>query len=165
MNVTPMEPPNRMRELALRATAIAEMEIGNGEEGGNNRGPHVRRYRAGKGGRGAWCAAFVQWCFEAAATELGYTLPWERTHGAKALAKRIARVGRVVDWRSGQLPRRGDAICWHRGRLPWQGHVGIVSEFSLEGRYLRTIEGNRGRIRHWSGRTTTRDLHGRGACT
>lgn len=131
--------------LALLALDIAEGEIGQREEGGNNAGPAVRLYR-GDDVRGAWCASFVGYCFEQAALSRGIALPFKRSHGAKTIYRRIGRAGAFVD-----LPQPGDVPCWQRGNgTPadaWKGHVGIVSEVrEVDGVvHFKSIEGNRGR--------------------
>ena len=77
-----------MSALRERALEIALFEVGNGESQGNNRGPDVDRYRiggrvGGAGGSGAWCAAFVSYCYRRAAAELSVSLPFETSSGAR----------------------------------------------------------------------------------
>ncbi len=46
------------------ATAIEELKDGAGEIGGNNRGPHVKKYLNDLAPEGQpWCAGFVSYCF------------------------------------------------------------------------------------------------------
>jgi hypothetical protein len=124
--------------LGGTALEIAKSEIGHGEEGGNNRGPDVERYRAGKGGSGSWCAAFISWCLEQACKQLAREMPIARSHGAKQLWRRAAKAGAAV-----KTPRPGDLVCWHRGPVGgWQGHIGIVSR--VDGGTFWAVEGNRG---------------------
>ena len=131
--------------LASSALEVALGELGNGEEGGNNSGPHIARYKgiADDGDPdddGAWCASFVSFCFDTAADCLDIDLPFKTSHGAKALYKRIAEAGAKVS-----APIPGDVVCWDRGKPgSWQGHIGIVEKF--EGGIVYTIEGNVGRF-------------------
>jgi hypothetical protein len=129
--------------LGQRALEVAIREIGNGEEGGNNSGPQVAKYHGiqddgDPDDDGSWCASFVSWCFEEAARELGVSLPFERSGGAKQLFRNITSTGEVV---SKALP--GDVVLWDRGEPgSWQGHIGIVEH--VEGGLLHTLEGNVG---------------------
>ncbi len=125
-------------ELALE---LALVEIGNGEEGGNNQGADVFRYRGGHRGSGAWCAWFVAYCFKMACFANQVRMPFAVTGGAKRLYKRVGAAGRFAD-----EPRPGDVACWDRGvRGSWQGHVGIVSRVADDGVTFWAVEGNRGR--------------------
>lgn len=131
--------------IAREAVRVALGEIGKGEEGGNNRGPNVERYRRGSrvkakryDGDGAWCAAFVSYCFAQGA--LPDDLPFKPSWGAKRLYKNIGRAGEFA-----KMPQVGDVACWDRGaRGSWQGHIGIV--VSVDGVEFVTVEGNRGRF-------------------
>lgn len=145
------EAPNRLREISRQALRRALGEVGNGEEGGNNLGRHVVKYRRARGGifcNGSWCAAFVSWCFEEAAAELGHYLPFKRSEGAKRLASRIARVGRWLS--DDENPEPGDVVVWDRGRLlengetSWKGHIGIVALHDPNTDRMDVVEGNRG---------------------
>jgi hypothetical protein len=130
--------------LAAMALSIAIDEIGNGEEGGNNSGPHVERYMNKKwdgddDDDGSWCAHFVSWCFEEAARRLDVDLPFRRSGGAKALYRNIKRAGTAPS-----TPMPGDVVCWDRGKPgSWQGHIGFVEK--VDNGILHTVEGNVGR--------------------
>ena len=129
--------------LGLRALEVAVGELGRGEIGGNNSGADVARYHgiADDGDDdddGAWCAAFVGWCYQQAAGGRD-ALPFKRSGGAKVLFQRVAAAGARV-----RYPAPGDVVCWHRGDPKgWQGHIGIVEHF--DGALVHTIEGNTGR--------------------
>ena len=125
-------------ELVL---AYMRSQIGLGEIGGNNKGRHCDRWRAGKR-TGAWCAALVSWAIEQAA-KTPAAEPVKRSHGAKRLFRRIAKAGRRV---SENELQPGDFVCWHRGRTGgrwnWTGHIAVVSRVGA-GEFW-AIEGNRG---------------------
>jgi hypothetical protein len=129
--------------LSAAALNIARREIGNGEEGGNNSGQYVAEYHrieddGDDDDDGSWCAAFISYCFEEAAKELGVEMPFARSGGAKKLFSNIASSGQVTE-----NPRPGDVVCWDRGDPgSWQGHIGIVE--SVSDGILHTIEGNVG---------------------
>jgi hypothetical protein len=118
-----------------RALAIAEAEIGSGEDPpGSNDGARLAVYRTATAGAMAgapWCAYFVSWCAAQAGVPLG-----EEGQGFGA-------VEQIHDWaaRTGRLlpatatPRPGDLILYG-GR-----HVGIVESVDADGS-LTTVEGN-----------------------
>jgi len=141
-------------KLGLQALQVAIGEIGNGEVGGNNSGPHVARYHGiiddgDDDDDGAWCASFVSYCCGVAADNLGITLPFKKSRGAKALHAKVVKSegGRFVEV-SQTLP--GDIVIWDRGPLlangkpSWMGHIGFVEK--LENGILYTVEGNVGRF-------------------
>jgi len=144
INTPSFEGQSLTKALAEKAADIALSEIGKGEIGSNNAGPHVVRYRRGIDDKSSWCAAFVSWCFEEAARELGLNLPFARSHGAKKLFKNAYRAGTKLG--PGEICRKGDIVCWDRGKAgSWQGHVGIVTEGPKSGESsFSTAEGNRG---------------------
>lgn len=132
--------------LAKAALAKAASQIGVMEKPpGSNSGPEVDAYltSVGVGSGNAWCAAFVWWCTNEAASELGTPnrLPksagvldmWRKAHkaGLPCITKQeaIANTGLVT---SGML-----FIMNFGGGL---GHVGFVEGF--ESGRLVTIEGN-----------------------
>jgi len=58
---------------ALRI-AVAEMNAGATELGGNNKGRWVRKYLNGLAPEGeSWCAGFVSWCYEQAPGAMPFT--------------------------------------------------------------------------------------------
>ena len=130
--------------LGLAALQVAIANIGHGEEGGNNSGPFVemlqgKQYDGDTDDDGAWCAAFIGWCFEKGAARLGTTLPFKRSAGAKKLWKNIGNAGSFPS-----VPAPGDVFCFDRGKKgSWQGHIGIVERYA-DG-IMYTVEGNVGR--------------------
>lgn len=129
------------------ALQLAMAEIGLGEVGSNNAGPHVKKYTHGTEGI-PWCAAFVSYCYEEAwakqcgeqnwgslSNEKRKNCPISRSHGAKRLWRKFSPVS---------VPQRGDVACWHRGaKNAATGHIGIVSLVGTDGVFF-TVEGNRG---------------------
>lgn len=134
------EPNNQASKLGLYALAVAQREIGKGEEGMNNYGPDVVRYRQGIDDGGPWCADFVCYCFREAARQVGVPVPFRLSRSAKRLYREMCITGYEVH---PELIRPGDVACWHRGAANAPtGHVGIVIE--VRGVRFSTIEGNRG---------------------
>jgi hypothetical protein len=138
-----------LSSLAETILIVAREELGNGEEGGNNSGPHVAKYKqilddGDDDDDGAWCAAYCSWVAEEACRRVGIDLPFKRSQGAKQLGKRIATAGRKLD-----EPEPGCVVVWDRGKLKpngkpsWMGHIGFVER--IEDGVLHTIEGNVGR--------------------
>lgn len=128
---------------ALRV-AVAELALGCGEEGGNNRGPHVRRYLHGLADEGSsWCAGFVSHCFWKAAGENASRMPFQYTVGARDLLRQGRKLGWARPPESGYVPQPGDVVVWWRvAAKGWQGHAGLVHH-AADG-FLFTIEGNHG---------------------
>ncbi len=130
--------------LAALALEIAVGELGKGETGRNNQGPHVAKYR-GDRKAGAWCASFVGWCWEKAARQRMIEMPFKRSNGAKRIYKNAGKAGTFVD-----RPQPGDLVCWQRGNGrpedAWKGHVGLVFEVDDDGKTFKSIEGNVGKF-------------------
>lgn len=111
----------------------------------SNRGPQVDEYLRSVGLNPAadsypWCAAFVYWCFNTAAAQLGRSNPLYKTAG-------------VLDhWRhaKGTLLLKDDAVANPAKIKPGfifiidhgggNGHTGLVE--SVNGGFITTIEGN-----------------------
>jgi hypothetical protein len=141
--------------LGPRVLARCRDELGNGEELGNNRGPHVRRWGRGREGI-AHCAAFLAYQVEEVAAELGDLRPfharllellehksWPRWRlSAKALARELAKIGAHVAYSDA---RPADLVLYERGLDgDWRGHIGILDEV-LDDEAVVTIEANVGR--------------------
>lgn len=131
--------------LALKAIEVALSERGRGEQGGNNVGPDITRYRRSAKldwSSGPWCAVFCCFAFRRASVMMGHsgTLPFAVTPGAKKLVRNVAAAGRYIT-----VPEEGAVICWHRSALPaiidWRGHVGLI--LSVDGDSITTVEGNK----------------------
>ncbi len=138
--------------LAVRALAVAAAQIGVMERPpGSNRGPEVDAYLeragiapgAGPAAARAWCAAFVYWCFDAAAGALGVSNPLPRTAGVLDHWRKAGRAGVTRLAKAQVLAQPGllgpGAIFVH-DYGQGLGHTGIVER--IEGPRLVTIEGN-----------------------
>lgn len=128
-------------ELAAKALSVAVSCLGHGEEGGNNMGPFVAACVAPAKVPQNWCGGFVGWCYAVAGHDLGMTLPFQRSLGAKKLGSNVAAVGRRFTDPAEARP--GDLMVFDRGAQgSWQGHVGLVE--LVVGRVVGTVEGNSG---------------------
>lgn len=133
--------------LGARAMMVAQGEVGVREEPpGSNRGPRVDVYLRTVGlnpadGSFPWCVAFVYWCFEQAAHDLGIANPLPRTAGVIDLWNKTPaanRVDAVAAARDPSLVEPGMVFFIATGG--GKGHAGLVIEV-VDGT-LRTIEGN-----------------------
>lgn len=98
------------------SAALAELQLGAGEEGGNNRGPWVKKYLNGLAPEGSsWCAAFVSWCYrEVCAAE---AMPFPYTLGARALLGHLKKKGWAYALDSGKAPGAWTwSCCGESGR-------------------------------------------------
>lgn len=134
------DPPS---DLLREALSIAQSQVGVMEKPiGSNRGKEVEKYQASVGIPPAtfWCAAFVYFCFNEAAKNLGVTNPVFKTGGCldhwnNTKAKKIkAKDGRDDP----SLIKPGHIFIIDHGG--GHGHTGIVKR--VEGGRLITIEGN-----------------------
>lgn len=111
---------------AEKVVMRAMYEIGNGEVGGDNKGPDVARFM--KGYQAPWCAGFVSYVLWESGMNIRYDV------AAKKLCDQFKEV---------ETPREGDLVGYHRSDpKSWKGHVGIVRR--VKDGYLETIEGNVG---------------------
>lgn len=130
-------------DLLDAALQVAISQVGTMENPpGSNAGPEVDAYlkSVGLGPGYYWCAAFVYWCFEQAAKQLGRANPvfktagcvnhWQKTKGKKIpAAKAVENPG---------LLKPGQIFIINHGR--GSGHTGMVER--VEGGFVHTIEGN-----------------------
>lgn len=135
-------------DLLKRALAVAS-----GEEArqvrevppGSNRGPDVEAYlhSTGLGGGHSWCAAYVYWCFEQAARQLGRANPLFKTagclaHWSGAPSKGARRINASAAKADPAVLQPGMIfIMDHGGGL---GHTGLIE--SVTGGIMTTLEGN-----------------------
>jgi hypothetical protein len=142
-------PPSHVAQLALE---MARGDIGKGEQGGNNRGQHVRRWGRGRENI-AHCAAFCAYHIEEALEALTHRWvsspleplirhpKWPKWRlGAKALWREVGKVGAHVE-----QPLPGDMVLFERGRTgSWQGHLELVDAVQLGSDRFTTIAANLG---------------------
>ncbi len=125
--------------------AINELKGGAGEEGGNNKGPWVRKYLqlTGLTEGNSWCAAFISWCFLQAVNGDKKAMPFKYTAGARNIYNQFKQKGWTYDGDDpSRLPQPGDIVSWWRVSLSSGfGHIGIVHHY--EDGFLYTIEGNK----------------------
>jgi hypothetical protein len=137
--------PNATAEndLFREALSFAQSQVGVMEKPvGSNRGTEVEKYQASVGiSPGTyWCAAFVYFCFNEAAKNLGKSNPVFKTGGClhhwnNSKAKKI----KAKDARDNpSLVKPGNIFILDHGS--GRGHTGIVKR--VEGGRLITIEGN-----------------------
>ncbi len=137
LHMPPGEAGGSARGRAALQAAIGELVAGAGEEGGNNRGPAVKKYLNGLAPEGAnWCAAFVSWCFSQSGP-----MPYRYSIGARDILAQFKTKGWAFGPDSKSSPEPGDIVVWWRDKLSsWEGHIGFVYE--LRDGMLYTIEGN-----------------------
>ncbi len=130
-------------ELFREALSFAQTQVGVREKPpSSNRGKEVEEYQASVGAHPGdyWCAAFVYFCFDEAATKLGIANPLFKTPGClehwnKSSANKI----KAKDARDNpSLVKPGHIFIIDHGS--GHGHTGIVKR--VEGGKLITIEGN-----------------------
>jgi len=126
---------------AALEVAIAEMDRGAGEQGGDNLGPDVQKYLNGLAPAGSsWCAGFVSYCF--ANSTAG--IPFKYSVGAQDILGQFKKKGWIYTASVTHPPEPGDIIVFTRAtkQEPWLGHIGLVNSYA-DG-IVTTIEGNRG---------------------
>jgi len=132
--------------LAAAVLGVAGKEVGVMEDPlGSNSGPRVNQYLESVGDQAglAWCAAFVYWCFQEAASALKIANPATRTAGAidvwdEAGTRGIRRVAAAEAGERPGLVQPGMVFVIATGG--GHGHVGLVEK--VQGVVLTTIEGN-----------------------
>jgi hypothetical protein len=125
-----------MTELAQKALNVAISQIGQKENPiGSNWGEPVKSYLAsvGIGFPASWCLAYVHWCYDQAAKELGVTNPLPKTGGVLH-AWELANAPHKVTG----TPQPGDIFIMNLGH--GLGHTGFVE--AINSSILHTIEGN-----------------------
>ncbi|WP_083745117.1 CHAP domain-containing protein [Variovorax sp. KK3] len=111
----------------------------------SNRGPDVEKYlaRVGVPAGLPWCCAFVYYCFDEAAKQLGRANPMVRTAGCldhwnRAVAKGATRIPAARATADPTLLRPGMIFIMDHGK--GTGHTGLIE--SVSAGILATIEGN-----------------------
>lgn len=124
--------------LAERSLAIAVTQQGVCESPkGSNNGPEVKTYlkSVGVGPGAAWCMAFVYWCVNKAAVEMGIINPLVKTAGVMVQYNNTTL--RKLPNRSGGV-NPGDIFIMEFAH--GTGHTGFVVK--VENGIVHTIEGN-----------------------
>jgi hypothetical protein len=127
-----------MSTLSDKALQIAISQLGKEENprGSNwgKAGDPIPAYLATVGINfpASWCMAFIYWCYEQAAEQLGLVNPMSKTGGV------------LTGWGSRprsqvKLPQAGDVFIMDLGH--GLGHTGIIEKIDPDGT-LHTIEGN-----------------------
>lgn len=128
-----------MNPITQRALDRAIGQVGQEEKPrGSNWGHPVQDYLAAPGIHfpASWCMAFMYWCFDDAAAQLGLTNPLFKTAGV--LAQWHNRVPNQIPM-EGPGPQPGDIFIMDHGH--GVGHTGIIDTIDTAGT-LHTIEGN-----------------------
>ncbi|HPQ68830.1 MAG TPA: CHAP domain-containing protein [bacterium] len=125
---------------AALMVALAEMQAGAREIGGNNKGRWVKKYLNGIVPEGnPWCAGFVSWCF----SQIPQGIPFQYNVGARNILNQFKKKKWAFSAKDDVQPAPGDIIVWYRGSMQsGLGHIGIVH--SYQNGVVNTIEGNRG---------------------
>lgn len=136
--------------LGASLIEVLRSQIGLGEVGCNNGGPHVATWKClpedSPGDLGPWCASLVSWGLVAAGFDPeAHGIPmrgvdgWaRRRHSARWLFGTMARLGTRLS-----EPEVGALVLWPRGPVKsWQGHIGVAIQSGVI--VYRTIEGNHG---------------------
>ncbi len=133
--------PNELLKEALKI-AISQVGVMENPLGSNTGDPEVNRYLASVGLKPGyfWCMAFVYWCFDDAARNLGRTNPLVKTahcmtHWNNTAARKIPYLDAV---NKPSLVKPGQIFIINTGGT--NGHTGIIEK--QEGGFLYTIEGN-----------------------
>lgn len=129
--------------LLTEAVKVAITQLGVMEEPpGSNKGPMVDQYLASVGLPPGlfWCAAFVYWCFDKAATKTGKKNTLVKTghvmtHWNKTTGKKITTLEAV---NKPSLIKPGHIFMMNTGGS--SGHTGIIEK--VDGGFIHTIEGN-----------------------
>jgi len=129
--VTPIIDPN------LAMVRMVQGFLGVKESGGDNRGEWVDKFEKSIGGKAegqSWCLAFVQFCANEVAKQLGCTNKLFATEHCLTVWNKTDPKQRLP------LPQVGCLIIWQFGNTA-EGHVGTVVEV-LPNNQVKTIEGN-----------------------
>lgn len=125
-----------VQTLQQKALQVATTQLGQHEEPkGSNWGPRVKEYLLSVGLRSPnpWCMAFVYWCFDKAAKELGVKNPLSKTGG---VLNQWQLCNAKLGVKTNPIPGDVFIMRFSGGR----GHTGIVEK--VENGLVYTIEGN-----------------------
>lgn len=128
-------------QLAALGFALAEVDHGVGEVGGNNTGERVREYLSGAGITSAapWCAAFVDYCADFVTTELRVANPLSDVQLEAYVQNYADTLGHMVV--GPQDATEGALVLYSFGGERWD-HIGIVLNPPNAEGFFRAVEGN-----------------------
>ena len=133
---TPAPAPTGVtKTLKSTALQIASSQLGAAENPkGSNWGPAVQKYLASVGINfpASWCMAFVYWCTDQAAKEMGVANPLFKTGGVLMQWQKVPAIMKH------KAPQPGDIFIMDFGG--GKGHTGFVT--GVTGDRIQTIEGN-----------------------
>ena len=129
------------RTLGEKAVECALRSVGVHEEGGDNHGPAVKKYLASVGlpEGSPWCAAFVYYKVQQAASELGVHFSYPKTGLVQAVVSWAREHGHLS-----RTPEVGMAVAiWHKN-LNRYAHIGLITKVEKGERFttIETVEGN-----------------------
>ncbi|MFD2936296.1 CHAP domain-containing protein [Spirosoma flavum] len=133
-------------DLLTKVISIATTQIGVTEDPpGSNRGYSVEQYlkSVGLGSGYSWCASFLYWCFQKAATDLEIKNPAIKTGGVIDHWRRAPAKAKITAAQARKSPDLVKPGCI--GILLLDAHTGAGHTFIVEkisGLRLTTIEGN-----------------------
>ena len=143
-----------MIHLVSLGVALAHADFKIREEGGNNRGPMIRKYLASLDppmAEGApWCAAFAAYCSDVAARALGIANPLDAVK-LEALVQSYYDYFRLDVIGPAVKPEPGDLVLFKFGKdgkpsETWN-HIGIIAQAPKPGLTIAwVVEGNTGDI-------------------
>lgn len=132
-----MIPFDDIRDLALE---LAILDVGKGEQGGNNRGEWVERVLQNAGARPGdpWCCAWVIWCYDRACGQFRSPLILPRTAACRTLIQECRLAWLRPDPVRGAIAVRLNDI----NNPSSKGHCGIVEDYRKSGAIVRSVDGN-----------------------
>lgn len=139
--------------MSLRLTtlgvALAHADFKVREEGGNNRGPMIRKYLASLDPPikvdAPWCAAFVAYVSDVAARGLGIRNPLDAVKH-EALVQSYYNEFRLDVLGPAIRPEPGDLALFKFGKTETWNHIGFVAQPPTVGTIFWACEGNTGDV-------------------
>jgi len=130
--------------------ALAELAAGACEQGGNNRGPWVKKYMGEEGL--PWCVAFATWCFRQACARRGREPAVRERWSSSRLVKEAKSKGLLIKPGTQDEHRLAPGHFFvMRGGPTGYRHTGLIRELGFERpggtgapvlAHIRTVEGN-----------------------
>ena len=126
-------------QLAALGFALAEVDHGVRETGGNNQGERIREYLEGAGITSAapWCASFVDYCVDFVTEALRVANPIADVQLEAYVQNYADRLGHMVT----VDPTEGALVLFSFGGERWD-HIGFVLNPPNAEGFFRTVEGN-----------------------